>query len=112
MTKEEYYKSQICAQVYRATVRENHRLRQVIAGTDPESQRQRKEDGEAFALVKQNRARAAESAEAKKTAPKVVKLIPPEWDDDITEEPMGVPVGFICICAAIGIAAAPLLWVL
>ena len=51
MTREEYDKAKLYAQVYRAQVRENHLLRQKLAGTDPESMAMDRQDREAFALV-------------------------------------------------------------
>lgn len=52
MTQEEYEKAKLYAQVYRAQVRENHLLRQKLAGTDPESLAMDRQDREAFALVR------------------------------------------------------------
>lgn len=57
MTHEEYAKSRVVAELYRRQRRENERLRAALGQMTEERATFDREDREAFALVKMNRAR-------------------------------------------------------
>lgn len=119
MTKEEYYKSQLCAQAFRAEVRKNHLLRQKLAGVDPESLQQAEEDREAFALVAQKRARMQMLAEEQKRNMQVpsigIRLLDTEedlFDEERFDTRLGIANRIAAAAIAAGILLMPLLWVL